>query len=161
MVQGCSLPLALLIEEELPREGVARLVPGPAAGARIGLLRAGRELPDSPGQRMGAPAPGTIRARAGRDNARRSATYGDELSKSTPRVRNGVRNTRIWAQMLGLSDTVIEDVELLDQPVTVGTIDDELHVVVHVRAANRPPPAPNHPHNWVTNRTPWPSGRHL
>jgi transposase len=35
--------------------------------------------------------------------------------------------------MLGLTGTVIEDVELLDQPVTAGAIDDELHVVVHVR----------------------------
>jgi transposase len=44
-----------------------------------------------------------------------------------------VRNTRIWKAMLGLSGTVVQDVELIDGPAGAVVFDDELHVVAHVR----------------------------
>jgi transposase len=44
-----------------------------------------------------------------------------------------VRNTSIWKAMLGLSGTIVEDVELVDGPAGAALFEDELHVVVHVR----------------------------
>src|SRR4030088_276656 len=104
---GCSLSLALFPERGLPRGGSPTSCRGPTQGARCGLGR----------------CPG----------ARRCVTYGDELSRFAPRVRNGVRNTRIWASMLGLTDTVIEDVELVEEPGDDAWFEAELRVVVHVR----------------------------